>query len=116
MFTVLTILIFIVCILLILIVLVQNSKGGGLAANMGIGNQIMGARRTADFLEKSTWTLAAALLGFSLLAGLVIPRGGEVATQKSKIEGQISTAQDPASMTNFPTAVPAQQPEQAGQE
>ena len=45
-----TALIILVCILLILVVLVQNSKGGGLAANFGSSNQVMGVRRTADFL------------------------------------------------------------------
>ena len=48
----------IVCCLLGLIVLVQNSKGGGLVAGMQSSNQFMGVRQTADFLEKSTWTLA----------------------------------------------------------
>ena len=38
--------------------LVQNSKGGGLAANFTSAGQSMGIRKTADFLEKSTWTLA----------------------------------------------------------
>ena len=41
------------CVLLALVVLVQNSKGGGLAANFSSQNQIMGVRKTADFLEKS---------------------------------------------------------------
>ncbi|HSW68047.1 MAG TPA: preprotein translocase subunit SecG, partial [Bacteroidales bacterium] len=56
-----SVLIMIVCVLLALIVLVQNSKGGGLASNFASSNQFMGVRKTADFLEKSTWTLAIAL-------------------------------------------------------
>ncbi len=56
MFTLISVLIVMVCILLVLVVLVQNSKGGGLAANFGASQQIMGVRRTADFLEKATWT------------------------------------------------------------
>jgi preprotein translocase subunit SecG len=59
---------------LILVVLVQNSKGGGLAANFGSTSQIMGVRKTADFLEKTTWSLAVALLALSLISILVIPR------------------------------------------
>lgn len=66
--TVVSILIIIVCILLILVVLVQNSKGGGLASSFASSNQVMGVRKTADFLEKATWTLAIALLALSLLA------------------------------------------------
>ena len=66
--TIISILIILVSILLILVVLIQNSKGGGLASNFASSNQVMGARKTADFLEKTTWTLAIALLALSLLA------------------------------------------------
>jgi preprotein translocase subunit SecG len=55
------ILIILVCVLLALIVLVQNPKGGGLDSSFGSATQIGGVQRTADFLEKSTWTLAVAL-------------------------------------------------------
>ena len=58
MYTAISVLIFIICVLLILIVLVQNSKGGGLASSFASSNQIMGVRKTTDFLEKATWTLA----------------------------------------------------------
>jgi preprotein translocase subunit SecG len=70
-----SVLILITCILLGLIVLVQNSKGGGLAANFQSSGQVMGVRQTADFLEKATWTLAIVLLAFSLLSVFIIPRG-----------------------------------------
>ncbi len=66
--TVISILIIIVCILLILVVLVQNSKGGGLASSFSSSNQVMGVRKTGDFLEKATWTLAIALLFLSLIS------------------------------------------------
>ena len=69
-----SVLILITCILLILVVLVQNSKGGGLASNFSGSNQYMGVRKTADFLEKSTWTLAIVLLVLSLSTIFVIPR------------------------------------------
>lgn len=64
----LTILIVIAAILLILLVLVQNSKGGGLAAGFASGNQVMGAPKTADFLEKASWTLAAIIVVLSIAA------------------------------------------------
>lgn len=66
--TVISILIILVCILLILVVLVQNSKGGGLASSFASSNQVMGVRKTADFLEKATWTLAIALLALCLIS------------------------------------------------
>jgi preprotein translocase subunit SecG len=71
-------LIIITCVLLALIVLVQSSKGGGLASNFSSSNQFMGVRKTADFLEKSTWTLAIALLFLSLFSIFVIPRSGNM--------------------------------------
>ena len=51
--------------------MVQNPKGGGLSSAFGGGNQIMGARKTSDFLEKTTWTLAIILVSLSLLANML---------------------------------------------
>lgn len=81
-YVVVLILALLVCVLLTLIVLVQESKGGGLASNFAGNNQFMGVRKTADFLEKSTWTLAIALLVLSLFSAVVIPRGAR--TQKAE--------------------------------
>ena len=70
------ILISITSILLILVILVQNPKGGGLSSSFGggAGNQVMGAKKTTDFLEKATWILAIALISLSLLSNFAIPR------------------------------------------
>ncbi len=68
MYIFLTVLIVIAAILLTLLVLVQNSKGGGLAAGFNSGNQVMGVRKTTDFLEKATWTLIALIVLFSIFA------------------------------------------------
>lgn len=68
MYTFFVILIIIVSLLLTLLVLVQNSKGGGLAAGFSSSNQIMGVRKTTDFLEKATWTLVIALVVLSVAA------------------------------------------------
>lgn len=105
MFTFISVLIFIAAILLVLIVLVQNSKGGGLAANFSASNQVMGVRKTADFLEKATWTLAASLVFLSIMASATIPRG-EIEEERSLIEDQIDQSVDPTAQPSFPTAVP----------
>lgn len=68
---VVSVLIFIVCILLILVIMVQNSKGGGLSSTFAGSNQVMGVRKTTDFLEKATWTLAIALLFLSLVSAAI---------------------------------------------
>jgi len=80
-YVILIVLTIIVCVLLGLIVLVQNSKGGGLVAGMQSSNQFMGVRQTADFLEKTTWTMAIIILALSLLSIFVIPRGQEVSAE-----------------------------------
>lgn len=110
MYIVVSALIFIVAILLILIVLVQNSKGGGLASNFSSSNQIMGVRKTTDFLEKATWGLAIALVVFSIMASALIPRQ-EVSVQRSMLEDVDFS--NPGATQNFPTSVP-QQGEDAG--
>jgi preprotein translocase subunit SecG len=84
-----SVLILIVCVLLTLVVLVQNSKGGGLASNFSSSNQIMGVRKTADFLEKATWTLAAALLVLSLVTIFVIPRSTGTTLKGTELQKQI---------------------------
>lgn len=104
MYTLLMVIIFIVCILLVLLVLVQNSKGGGLASSFSSSNQVMGVRRTTDFLEKATWILAVALVVLSIGATGFLPRQGE--QQKSQIEKQIQSAPEPGALPNFPQSTP----------
>jgi len=95
-------------ILLVLIVLVQNPKGGGLASSFSSSNQFMGVKRTADFIEKATWGLAASLFLLSVIATM-LPRETE-AQRQSKIQDQIeNTAIDPDRMPAYPTT-PAEQP------
>jgi preprotein translocase subunit SecG len=67
------ILIILVCVLLTLVVLIQNPKGGGIAANFTAPNQIMGANRSTDVVEKATWILAVALIVLSLASNFARP-------------------------------------------
>jgi preprotein translocase subunit SecG len=105
MYTLVLVLIFIVCILLVLIVLVQNSKGGGLASNFQASTQIMGVRKTADFLEKTTWILAGALLVLAIMGSAFIPRN-QAGVDRSMVQEQIQNVADPNQVPNFPTAPP----------
>jgi preprotein translocase subunit SecG len=110
-----SVLVIIACVLQVLIVLVQNSKGGGLAANFTSAGQSMGIRKTADFLEKSTWTLAGAILILCVVATATIPRGST--TEHSRIENQIRNTVDPNAIPTLPTAVPpSSTPQPTGQE
>jgi preprotein translocase subunit SecG len=106
MYQLITVVIFIVCIFLVLIVLVQNSKGGGLASNFQSAGQVMGVRKTTDFLEKATWGLAGALLFLSVLGTAFIPRE-EGGVSGSRVQQQIDNAVDPTQVPNFPTTAPA---------
>jgi len=89
-FVLITVLILIIAVLIVLVVLVQNSKGGGLASNFAGSNQYMGVRKTADFLEKATWSLAIAMLFFVLLSSKIIPKyDGQVESTDTEIRGAI---------------------------
>tara|TARA_Y100000739_G_scaffold219090_1_gene217169 strand:- start:161 stop:481 length:321 start_codon:yes stop_codon:yes gene_type:complete len=94
MYTVFAILIIITSVLLVLIVLIQNPKGGGLSSSFGggAGNQIMGAKKTTDFLEKATWTLAVILIVLSLLSNFAIPRQNIEEPNEIKAQEQIDDA------------------------
>lgn len=106
-----SILVLIACVLVIMVVLVQNSKGGGLAANFTSAGQSMGVRKTADFLEKSTWTLAGAIVLLCLVATASIPRGQ---SQESVIKSSIERAQDPTAIPTLPTSVPQEEQQTEG--
>lgn len=92
MYIFITILIVIAAVLLTLLVLVQNSKGGGLAAGFASGNQVMGAPKTADFLEKATWTLIALIVAFSIAAVGFNAGEQESANEQSAIEVEAPAA------------------------
>lgn len=73
MYTLVIILTVIAAILLIGVVLIQKSKGGGLASSFAGSNQIMGVRRTNDFIEKTTWTLAAVICVLAIASVFLAP-------------------------------------------
>ncbi len=98
-----SVLILITCVLLVLVVLVQNSKGGGLASNFSGSNQFMGVRKTADFLEKTTWTLAIVLLALSMISIFIIPRNASVESTDTELREQIDNSQAPVPYQAPPT-------------
>ena len=114
--TLITAIIILVCILLILVVLIQNSKGGGLSSQFAGSNQVMGVRRTADFLEKATYSLAIALLVLSLLSSANISKAGAVNDPNEKTSSEVKqkaqefpagTKHDLVAPATAPTAAPA---------
>lgn len=125
MYIFLTILIVLAAILLILVVVIQNSKGGGLAAGFSSSNQIMGVRKTTDFLEKATWYLAAAVVVLSIISSHFLHASQDEATdtginQKTLLKNAEKDAKQTAPAVPFSTQpgdangqeTPQQAPEQ----
>ena len=104
-FVVLTIL---AAILMIGVVLIQKSKGGGLSSSFAGSNQIMGVRRTNNFIEKVTWYLAGAIALFAVLSsytmGSAIQTGPRTkAAPAANVENTNYDAEAPAT-TEAPAA------------
>lgn len=98
MYTLFVILIVIAAILMIAIVLIQESKGGGLSTGFAGGNAVLGVRKTTDFIEKATWTLAGAMVVFSVVCAYVAPTA---VTEQSVIE-KAATEQSTTNPNNLP--------------
>lgn len=109
-YTLFVILIVIAAILMIGIVLIQESKGGGLASNFSASNAIMGVRKTTDFIEKATWTLAALMVACSIVCAHVAPTAATDASVIEKAATENSTT-NPNNLPNFG----ASQQKQAGE-
>lgn len=88
MFTVLAIILIIAALILVLIILAQNPKGGGLSATFGGSNQIIGARQTADFLEKATYYIAIGIAVVVILSNVFIPKDKIEEQRQSKLQEQ----------------------------
>ncbi|GAA4814217.1 preprotein translocase subunit SecG [Litoribaculum gwangyangense] len=110
-FTIFLALIVVVAFLLVVVIMVQNPKGGGLSSSFGGGGtqQLGGVKKTTDFLDKSTWTLATLLLVLILLSNVAINRGSETVDSKA-LDPDATTAQPlpvVPSATSNDTATPA---------
>lgn len=88
------ILIMIAAVLLVLAVLAQHPKGG-MAANFGASNQVMGVRQTADFLERFTWGSAIAIVVLSVMATMFIPKEN-INASKTRLENTIQNNSEKA--------------------
>lgn len=104
MYTLIIILTVLVSLLLIVVVLVQKSKGGGLASSFAGSNQIMGVRRTNDFIEKATWTLAAIIGLLAIISVFVMPRNMVQSGSRVKPVNEVQT------VTGTEYATPVQAP------
>lgn len=109
MYTLLVIIIVLVAVLLIGIVLIQESKGGGLSSNFSAQNNLLGVRKTTDVVEKTTWTLAAAMVFISIACAWTAPKAS---SEQSVFEGatQQTEQTNPTTTPGFgATATPAEE-------
>lgn len=99
MLTIIIGLIVLVAVVLILVVLAQNSKGGGLSNQFGGAgaSQVMGVKKTGDFLEKLTWGCAIALMALTLSTKFVI----DTNTDGEILSPNIESATDKAIVPNL---------------
>ena len=81
MYTFCSVVILLASVSLIFVVLVQSPKGG-MAANFGAANQVMGVRDAANGLEKFTWAMALVIVVLSLVATLSMDKGTVAASNK----------------------------------
>jgi|TARA_B100001059_G_scaffold48926_1_gene41969 preprotein translocase subunit SecG len=101
MFTLLIILSIIASVLLILAVLIQNPKGGGIAANFSAANQIAGVKKTNEFIEKATWTLAIAIMVLAIGSRFVYtPDVEKINSFIERVEDSRPAAPSPIQQTN----------------
>lgn len=75
--TALTIIIALNCVLLMAVILIQNPKGGGVDSTFGgsSANQMFGAAKSTDFIEKLTWGLAASLFILCIITAIIVSGG-----------------------------------------
>ncbi len=74
MLTAITVLTALVCVLMMVVVLIQNPKGGGIDSTFGGGgaNQMLGAAKQVDFIERLTWYLAIALFTLCIISAIYV--------------------------------------------
>lgn len=102
MITFLVILGILLCIVLVLIILIQNPKGGGLSSGFSSSNNIIGVKRTGDFLENGTWGLAIAIMFIAILVNVTSPKTGGATNSDSKIQEQIDKTATPSALPTMP--------------
>lgn len=120
MYPLLIVLTILASVLLIGVVLIQKSKGGGLSSTFAGSNQVLGVRRTNNFIEKLTWSLAGAICVLAILSTFFMPNAivnktrvvapaATEQTQGGNFDSKAPEAAAPAA-TPAPAAAPAETP------
>ncbi len=121
MYATIVILVVLAAVLMCLIVLIQESKGGGLAADYSNNNQILGAPKTTNFIEKATWGLALTMIVLCILSVGFLPKQtstesvimNQATEQKATNPNNIPGMVQPSATQQAPAETPAEAPAQA---
>jgi preprotein translocase subunit SecG len=101
---------------LIFAVTIQNSKGGGLSSSFGgtsSASQILGSRRSNEFIEKFTWYLFAGLVALAFFANVIGTNVANADTSRLDMQESLNNADQayvPGGVSNTQTyTAPPQQ-------
>ena len=84
---ILSILVLLASVLLIFVVYIQNPKGGGLSSDFGSPGQLGGVKKTNEFIDKLTWSLAGIIVVASIIITMRQPKAKKVSeADKAKTE------------------------------
>ena len=91
---ILSILVLLASILLIFVVYIQNPKGGGLSSDFGSPGQLGGVKKTNEFIDKLTWSLAGIIVAASIIITMRQPKAKKVAEKTQTEQGQTPQEQN----------------------
>lgn len=105
----------ILAVLLGLIVLIQNPKGGGVNSQFGgVSNQIFGASKSTDVVEKATWYLAGTLLVLCLCSGWAMKSSNNkskgVVNEKTELDKNFNKYKGPKQVPSNTAPMPGGAP------
>jgi len=109
-------LVIVASVVLVLFILAQNPKGGGLSTTFGGASQIIGARQTADFLEKASWYIGIGILAAVLITNFFTPSGVSQRERQSAMAEQIDELPAPVAQNPTPSQADKQVQQQGQQE
>lgn len=112
------ILVIIVSVFLMGIILIQNSKGGGLAANVGLSSQTLGGvKKATEGIEKLTWGLITALFVLCIGSGFFYNQNAQAENPEPKVKSIDEVPMVPngagnpqSPVSGIPQGQPASQP------
>jgi len=104
--TFLSIIIIIAAILLTLVIFIQNPKGGGLSSDFGSPAQLGGVKRTNEFIDKLTWSLAGIIVAGSIMVTMLQPSLKPNVTKQQQTEQKKGNEKAPAKQPQTPSNKP----------